>query len=197
MNESTTRVFLIIAVALLLGASLVTFSIDMKISANSTPLRSTSTQTSSSYSNSSTVGSQTGSSSSLTSNTESQNTSVSASTILASITSASFSTSTSTFISSITFSSPTTAEQFMPGQTITISGTIIPSPKLPDNVLIELSLSGQSDLEATTVSVQTDGTFSSEMAIGESWPVGIYTISVTDSHGTTGVMTTTVYNQMY
>ena len=191
MKESTTRAFLITAVALLIGASVVAFSADISISVNSAISGSTSTQSSNSYSVSSTVRSR-------TSITESQTSSASASaTSLTSSTIISIATSTSTLASSITFSSPNAAEQFMPGQDITILGTIAPKPKLPDNVLIELSLSGKSDLESKTVAVQADGTFSSTMSIGGSWPVGTYTITATDSYGTVGDVITTVYNQMY
>ena len=195
MKESIARGFLIIAVALLIGASTIAFSTDISISTNSAISGATSTQISNSYSVSSTGRSQTSSS---TRSTESQSSSGSASTAsLTSSTIASISTSRPSLNSSITFSSPSAAEQFMPGQNITISGAITPTPKLPDNVLIELSLSGGSDLEARTVALQVDGSFSSTMSIGPSWPVGTYTITASDSYGTTGVATTTVYNQMY
>jgi|GEM_PF-5237129 peptidoglycan hydrolase CwlO-like protein len=93
---------------------------------------------------------------------------------------------------SITFSSPASGAP-LSGQAIyTISGTISPTPTLPDNVFISVNQVGSSNvLDAQTVSVTGTGTFSYATNAGgnSAWVTGTYVITATDSNGATGTTT--------
>jgi trimeric autotransporter adhesin len=94
---------------------------------------------------------------------------------------------------SITFSSPTSGATFTGTQSYTISGTITPTPTLPDNVVITVTLQGgsPSPVDEATEAVSSTGTFSYSTNVGGSsaWITGTYLISAFDSYGTTGTTT--------
>jgi len=92
----------------------------------------------------------------------------------------------------ITFSSPTAGASFSGTTAYTISGTITPTPALPDNVVITVTApGGVSPVDETTVAVGAGGTFSYATNVGGSaaWVTGTYTISAFDSNGATGTET--------
>ena len=93
---------------------------------------------------------------------------------------------------SITFSSPTSGASIVGTASYTISGTISPTPTLPDNVFISVNQVGSSNvLDAQTVSVTGTGTFSYATNAGgnSAWVTGTYVITATDSNGATGTTT--------
>jgi len=122
-------------------------------------------------------------------NTTTTTTSTSTSTSSATSTS---STSTATEIpGAITFTSPSSGTWFMNPQNYTISGTISPTPSLPDHVSIEVALLGSSlAIVASTQAVAASGAFSyATHAGGASWVTGTYVVVATDSNGATGFTT--------
>jgi len=94
---------------------------------------------------------------------------------------------------SITFSSPTAGTSLTASATAyTIAGTITPTPNLPDNVNIQVTLQGSSQvLDAQNVAVGAGGTFSYATNAGgnSAWITGTYVITATDSNGATGTTT--------
>ena len=93
---------------------------------------------------------------------------------------------------SITFSSPATTFAPIGSTAYTITGTITPTPTLPDNVNIQVTEQGASGVfDATNVAVTAGGTFTySTYAGGNSaWTSGTYVITATDSNGATGTQT--------
>jgi len=94
---------------------------------------------------------------------------------------------------SISFSSPASGAQLSGTQSYTISGTISPTPSLPDNVVITVTLQGgsPSPLDETTVAAGAGGAFSYATNAGGSaaWVTGTYVISAFDSNGATGTTT--------
>ncbi len=75
----------------------------------------------------------------------------------------------------------------MQGQSLNISGTINPTPTLPDSVLIQVQeQSTVGDIDSGTAAVQTGGMFSYSIVIGSTWDNAIYIITVTDSYGASG-----------
>ena len=93
---------------------------------------------------------------------------------------------------SITFSSPTSGSSLSGQAGYTISGTISPTPSLPDNVFISVNQVGSSNvLDAQQVSVSATGTFSYVTNAGgnSAWVTGTYVITATDSNGATGTTT--------
>ena len=93
---------------------------------------------------------------------------------------------------SIAFSSPATSFAPVGSTAYTITGTITPTPTLPDNVNIQVTEQGASGVfDATNVAVGTGGTFTySTYAGGNSaWTTGTYVITATDSNGAAGTQT--------
>lgn len=90
----------------------------------------------------------------------------------------------------ITFSSPISGASLAVGQTLTISGSITPTPSLPDSVVI---VAGQWDsttaIPGVVVTVEPDGAFSYSTVVSPYWNDGAYVITVTDSNGATGIET--------
>jgi len=95
---------------------------------------------------------------------------------------------------SITFSSPVAGAAYSGQGAYTITGTITPTPSLPDNVNIVVTLQGQSTpLDVEQVSVAAGGTFSVSTLYGgnAAWVTGTYVITASDSSATTGTTTFT------
>ena len=93
--------------------------------------------------------------------------------------------------SSITFTSPAAGTSLSGTQTYVISGTISPTPALPDNVVIEVTPQGSHDvLDAQTVRLSDNGTFSYSTNAGgnTAWTAGTYSITARDSYGTIGTI---------
>jgi hypothetical protein len=93
---------------------------------------------------------------------------------------------------SITFTSPAPGVSLSGTQSYTISGTITPTPSLPDNVFIEVEPQGSSSvLDASTQAVSATGSFSYTTNVGGNslWVPGTYVITATDSNGATGMIT--------
>ena len=93
---------------------------------------------------------------------------------------------------SIAFSSPATTFAPNGSTAYTITGTITPTPTLPDNVNIQVTEQGASGVfDATNVAVAAGGTFTySTYAGGNSaWTSGTYVITATDSNGASGTQT--------
>jgi len=93
----------------------------------------------------------------------------------------------------ISFSSPTAGSSFSGTQAYTITGTISPTPTLPDNVVITVTLNGgsPSPLDEATVAVGAGGSFTYATNVGgnSAWLTGTYTITAFDSNGATGTTT--------
>jgi len=95
---------------------------------------------------------------------------------------------------SITFSSPTAGTALSGVASYTVSGTITPTPNLPDNVNIQVTEQGSSQvLDAANVAVGAGGTFTYSTNAGgnSAWTTGTYVISASDSNGATGTTTFT------
>jgi prefoldin subunit 5 len=94
---------------------------------------------------------------------------------------------------SITFSSPSAGSSYSGTTAYTISGTITPTPTLPDNVVITVTLQGgsPSPLDEQTVAAGAGGTFTYSTNAGGSaaWVSGTYVITAFDSNGATGTTT--------
>ncbi len=92
---------------------------------------------------------------------------------------------------SISFTSPTAGSSFTGTASYTISGTITPTPTLPDNVFISVTNPAGAVVDAQQVSAAAGGTFSYPTNVGASsaWSSGTYTITATDSNGATGTTT--------
>jgi uncharacterized protein YoxC len=94
---------------------------------------------------------------------------------------------------SITYSSPVSGATYTGVASYTISGTITPTPTLPDNVAITVTLQGgsPSPLDEQTVAVGAGGTFSYSTNAGgnAAWVTGTYVITAFDSNGATGTTT--------
>jgi len=94
---------------------------------------------------------------------------------------------------SISFSSPASGASYTGVAAYTITGTITPTPNLPDNVVITVTLQGgsPSPLDEQTVAVGAGGTFSYSTNAGGSsaWVTGTYVITASDSNGVTGTTT--------
>jgi len=94
---------------------------------------------------------------------------------------------------SISFSSPASGASYSGTAAYTIAGTITPTPNLPDNVVITVTLQGgsPSPLDEQTVAVAADGTFSYSTNAGGSaaWVTGTYVITASDSNGVQGTTT--------
>jgi len=92
----------------------------------------------------------------------------------------------------IAFSSPVAGSSFSNTGAYTITGTISPTPTLPDNVAITVTLQGQvSPVDEQTVAVGAGGTFSYATTYGGAadWTTGTYTITAFDSNAATGTTT--------
>jgi len=93
---------------------------------------------------------------------------------------------------SIAFSSPTSGTSYSGQGSYTISGTITPTPTLPDNVNVVVELQGTSTpLDVEQVSVQAGGVFSVTTLYGgnSGWVTGTMVISASDSTGASGSTT--------
>ncbi len=93
---------------------------------------------------------------------------------------------------SITFTSPSPGASLSGTQSYTISGTISPTPSLPDDVFIEVQPQGSSTvLDFSNVAVTASGTFSYTTNVGgnSEWVSDTYVITATDSNGATGTTT--------
>ena len=88
---------------------------------------------------------------------------------------------------SISFTSPLDGAVVTPGQSLTISGVVTPTPQGPDTVVIE---AGQSDSTAAIlpllVPLQPDGTFTYSITVSPYWYPGAYLVVVSDTSGATG-----------
>ncbi|MGA2198986.1 MAG: hypothetical protein ABSG45_03520 [Nitrososphaerales archaeon] len=88
---------------------------------------------------------------------------------------------------SISFTSPLDGAVVTPGQSLTISGVVTPTPQGSDSVVIE---AGQSDSTAAilplVIPLQPDGTFSYSTTVSHYWYPGAYLIVVSDATGATG-----------
>lgn len=92
----------------------------------------------------------------------------------------------------ITFTSPAAGSTLTSGQSYTISGTITPTPTLPDNVNIQVTLQSTGQVvDVANVAVQSGGAFSYSTVAGSNFATGTYTITATDSSGATGTTTFT------
>jgi CO/xanthine dehydrogenase FAD-binding subunit len=101
-------------------------------------------------------------------------------------------------LGTIKFSSPPNGGTLTGTQSYTISGTISPTPSLPDSVHIEVQLQGggapgmpgSTVADSSTVAVTASGTFSYATKVGGSsaWVPGAYIIMATDSKGASGNM---------
>ncbi len=92
----------------------------------------------------------------------------------------------------IAFSSPAAGSSFSNTGAYTITGTISPTPTLPDNVVITVTLQGSvSPVDEQTVAVGAGGTFSYATTYGGAadWTTGTYTITAFDSSAATGTTT--------
>jgi len=98
---------------------------------------------------------------------------------------------------SITFSSPAASTVYSGQGAYTISGTITPTPSLPDNVNVVVTQQGQSTpLDVETASVQAGGVFSVSTLYGgnSAWTSGTYVITASDSTGASGTITFTYHS---
>ena len=88
---------------------------------------------------------------------------------------------------SISFTSPLEDTVVTPGQSLTISGVVTPTPQGPDSVVIE---AGQSDstpaILPLRVPLQPDGTFTYSITVSPYWYPGAYLVVVSDASGATG-----------
>jgi len=88
---------------------------------------------------------------------------------------------------SISFTSPVQGAVLTPGQSLTISGVVTPTPQGSDSVVIE---AGQSDstpaILPLLVPLQPDGTFSYSTTVSPYWYPGAYLLVVSDASGATG-----------
>ena len=167
-----------------------------------TPTTTSTTTTTTSHTTTTTT---TPTTTSTTTTTQSSSTSTTSTTTKSSASSSTTSTSTSPSSTSttsaststtptvgITFTSPSLGESLVGNETYTISGTIYPTPALPDSVYITVQLLLSSTvLDSSTQAVTASGTFSYTTHVGGSqpWTLGPYLITATDSSGLKGTTT--------
>ena len=92
----------------------------------------------------------------------------------------------------ITFTSPAAGASLSGTQAYVISGTISPTPSLPDNVFIQVSPQGSTlVVDAQQVALANNGTFSYSTNVGgnSGWTPGTYIITAFDSYANIGTTT--------
>ena len=93
----------------------------------------------------------------------------------------------------VILTNPGEFEALQLGENFTVSGTVPPTARLPDYVLIQVNQQGSvMVLDSGYVSVQPGGSFWYSAVVGMTWPSGTYVITATDSYGAVGDLSVTV-----
>jgi hypothetical protein len=157
------------ALILLIGVSIFVFVNDVQMGAEYAPYSVTANVTTSFLTNSTAFSS--------TSESASSSTSSIITTLSSSIASG-----------SINFTSPASGSSVGVLQTLTISGSVIPTPTQPDRVLIIANQFNAMPIVTTTVTVGSDGKFTYSTTVATNWTPGLYIVTVTDLAGISGTL---------